>query len=118
MPEAIHRSCHLCEACCGLEFHVEDDKILSVRPDAGDAFSAGYACPKGIAIAAVHDDPDRENEREQRHHVDRHAEDPHHAQRADERDPDSHGRPEGELDVEEEGQRQEDQREPKERVLP
>ena len=59
MPERIHRTCHLCEACCGLEFHVEGDKILSVRPDAGDPFSQGYACPKGIAIADVHDDPDR-----------------------------------------------------------
>ncbi|MDJ0849983.1 MAG: molybdopterin-dependent oxidoreductase [Myxococcota bacterium] len=59
MPESVHRTCHLCEACCGLEFQVEDDKILSVRPDAGDPFSQGYACPKGIAIADVHDDPDR-----------------------------------------------------------
>jgi anaerobic selenocysteine-containing dehydrogenase len=59
MPEIVRRVCHLCEACCGLELHVEGDKILSVRPDAEDPFSAGYACPKGIAIAAVHDDPDR-----------------------------------------------------------
>jgi anaerobic selenocysteine-containing dehydrogenase len=59
MPRSILRTCHLCEACCGLEFHVEGDKILSVRPDAGDPLSQGYACPKGIAIADVHDDPDR-----------------------------------------------------------
>lgn len=59
MPEVVRRACNLCEACCGLELHVEGDKILSVRPDAGDLFSAGYACPKGIAIADVHHDPDR-----------------------------------------------------------
>jgi anaerobic selenocysteine-containing dehydrogenase len=59
MPRSVYRNCHLCEACCGLEFHVEGDKILSVRPDAEDARSRGYACPKGIAIAGVHDDPDR-----------------------------------------------------------
>ncbi|MDJ0869325.1 MAG: molybdopterin-dependent oxidoreductase [Myxococcota bacterium] len=59
MPETIRRTCHLCEACCGLEFHVEEGKILAVRPDAGDPRSRGYACPKGIAIAGVHDDPDR-----------------------------------------------------------
>jgi len=59
MPRSVYRNCHLCEACCGLEFHVEGDKILSVRPDAEDARSQGYACPKGIAIAGVHDDPDR-----------------------------------------------------------
>jgi len=59
MPESVRRNCHLCEACCGLEFQVEGDKILSVRPDADDPRSRGYACPKGIAIADVHDDPDR-----------------------------------------------------------
>ncbi len=59
MPERVARSCHLCEACCGLEFHVEGDKILAVRPDPNDPRSQGYACPKGIAIAAVHHDPDR-----------------------------------------------------------
>src|SRR5215475_11360628 len=59
MPETVLRNCHLCEACCGLEFQVECDKILSVRPDASDPFSHGYACPKGIAIADVHHDPDR-----------------------------------------------------------
>jgi len=59
MPESVRRNCHLCEACCGLEFQVEGDKILSVRPDASDPRSAGYACPKGIAIADGHDDPDR-----------------------------------------------------------
>ena len=59
MPEVVRRACNLCEACCGLELHVEGDKILSVRPDAEDPLSAGYACPKGIAIADVHHDPDR-----------------------------------------------------------
>jgi anaerobic selenocysteine-containing dehydrogenase len=59
VPERVPRTCHLCEACCGLELHVEGDKILSVRPDADDPRSRGYVCPKGIAIADVHDDPDR-----------------------------------------------------------
>jgi anaerobic selenocysteine-containing dehydrogenase len=59
MPETVQRTCHLCEACCGLEFVVEGEKVLSVRPDDADPFSQGYACPKGIAIADVHHDPDR-----------------------------------------------------------
>ncbi len=59
MPERVLRTCHLCEACCGLEFHVEGDKILSVRGDPDDPLSGGYTCPKGIAIADVHGDPDR-----------------------------------------------------------
>ncbi|MDJ0786011.1 MAG: molybdopterin-dependent oxidoreductase [Myxococcota bacterium] len=59
MPTIVPRNCHLCEACCGLELHVEGDKILSVRPDKQHPQSKGYACPKGIAIADVHHDPDR-----------------------------------------------------------
>jgi anaerobic selenocysteine-containing dehydrogenase len=59
MPKTVPRTCHLCEACCGLELLVEDGKVLSVRPDAQDPRSRGYACPKGIHIADVHDDPDR-----------------------------------------------------------
>ncbi|MGI9432990.1 MAG: molybdopterin-dependent oxidoreductase, partial [Myxococcota bacterium] len=59
MPEVVRRACNLCEACCGLELHVEGNKILSVRPDSADPRSEGYACPKGIAIADVHHDPDR-----------------------------------------------------------
>lgn len=59
MSRTVHRVCTLCEANCGLSFEVEGNRILQVRPDAGDPFSRGFACPKGIAIAKVHDDPDR-----------------------------------------------------------
>ena len=59
MPTTVHRTCTLCEATCGLTFQVEGDRILSVRPDPHDPISKGYVCPKGIAIAEVHDDPDR-----------------------------------------------------------
>ena len=59
MSRTIHRVCTLCEANCGLSFEVEGNRILQVRPDEGDPFSRGFACPKGIAIAKVHEDPDR-----------------------------------------------------------
>jgi anaerobic selenocysteine-containing dehydrogenase len=59
MAKTVFRTCTLCEACCGLRFEVAGDRILSVRPDPDDPISKGYACPKGIAIAEVHDDPDR-----------------------------------------------------------
>jgi len=59
MSHTVHRVCTLCEANCGLSFEVENDRILQVRPDDDDPFSQGFACPKGIAIAKVHDDPDR-----------------------------------------------------------
>ena len=57
--EVVYGNCHLCEACCGLRYEVKDNRIVSVLPDEDHPLSTGYACPKGIAIAAVHDDPDR-----------------------------------------------------------
>ena len=59
MARTVYRTCTLCEAMCGLAFDVDGDRILSVRGDEEDVFSHGYICPKGAAIAAVHDDPDR-----------------------------------------------------------
>ena len=54
-----HRICPLCEACCGLEIKVKDGKIISIRGNDSDVFSAGYICPKGVALKELHDDPDR-----------------------------------------------------------
>ncbi|HET7862809.1 MAG TPA: molybdopterin-dependent oxidoreductase [Burkholderiaceae bacterium] len=54
-----YRICPLCEACCGLEVKVEGTRIASVRGDEADVFSAGYLCPKGVALKELHDDPDR-----------------------------------------------------------
>ena len=59
MTKTVHRACTLCEATCGLTFEVDGDRIVSVEPDHDDPFSKGYVCPKGIAIAEIHDDPDR-----------------------------------------------------------
>ena len=55
----VFRTCSLCEACCGLRFEVEGDRVASVRPDDDDVLSRGFVCPKGVAIADVHHDPDR-----------------------------------------------------------
>jgi len=59
MRRTVHRSCTLCEATCGLAIEVEDERIVSVRGDADDVFSHGFVCPKGVAIGAIHHDPDR-----------------------------------------------------------
>ena len=59
MPRTVFHTCSLCEATCGLRFEVEDNQIVSVRPDEDDVFSRGYVCPKGIAIADLHADRDR-----------------------------------------------------------
>ncbi len=55
----VYRTCTLCEACCGLRFEVAGERIIAVRPDDDDVLSAGFVCPKGVAIADVHHDPDR-----------------------------------------------------------
>jgi anaerobic selenocysteine-containing dehydrogenase len=59
MNQTVFRTCTLCEAMCGLSLEIDDDRIVDVRPDKDDVFSQGYICPKGAAIAAIHNDPDR-----------------------------------------------------------
>ncbi len=59
MATRVLRSCNLCEAGCGLEFEVEENRIVAVRPDENDPYSHGFVCPKGIAMADIHHDPDR-----------------------------------------------------------
>src|SRR4051794_35955610 len=38
---------------------VEDGRVVQMRPDREHPLSRGYACPKGIAMAEVQNDPDR-----------------------------------------------------------
>ena len=38
---------------------VENGQLTQLRPDKDHPLSRGYACPKGIAMADVHNDPDR-----------------------------------------------------------
>ena len=54
-----HRICPLCEACCGLEIKTQGGKVVSIRGHEADVFSAGYICPKGVALKDLHEDPDR-----------------------------------------------------------
>ena len=52
-------TCPLCEAMCGLEIHVEDGRVASIRGNRDDTWSHGHICPKGATLGAVHEDPDR-----------------------------------------------------------
>jgi anaerobic selenocysteine-containing dehydrogenase len=58
-PRTHHRTCPLCEAMCGLTIDVEGGRIRSIRGDPDDPFSRGHLCPKAVALADVHSDPDR-----------------------------------------------------------
>ncbi|MET7423710.1 molybdopterin oxidoreductase family protein [Dactylosporangium sp. NPDC005555] len=53
------RTCPLCEAVCGLELTVADDRIVAARGDRDHVLSAGFVCPKGATFAQVVHDPDR-----------------------------------------------------------
>ncbi|MFV8755943.1 molybdopterin-dependent oxidoreductase [Nannocystaceae bacterium ST9] len=53
------RTCHLCEAMCGLAIEHEGERIVAIRGDRDDPLSRGYMCPKGAALGQLHDDPDR-----------------------------------------------------------
>jgi anaerobic selenocysteine-containing dehydrogenase len=58
--ERVHyRTCHLCEAICGVEIRLRGDQIASIRGDDQDPFSRGHICPKAVALKDVHEDPDR-----------------------------------------------------------
>jgi anaerobic selenocysteine-containing dehydrogenase len=52
-------TCPLCEAMCGLDIRVRDGKVASIRGNRDDVWSRGHICPKGVSLAALHDDPDR-----------------------------------------------------------
>ncbi len=57
---AIHtRTCHICEANCGLLVETEGRQVLRISGDADDPISRGHICPKGNAIADLESDPDR-----------------------------------------------------------
>ena len=59
MPEVKKRTCHLCEANCGLLVEVEGREVLSIRGNPDHVLSGGYICPKATAIADLESDPDR-----------------------------------------------------------
>ena len=51
--------CRICEALCGLTATVEGGRVVALRPDREHPVSRGYACPKGMAMTEVQNDPDR-----------------------------------------------------------
>src|SRR3954466_43174 len=51
--------CRICEALCGMVATVEDGRVTKLRPDRDHPLSQSYACPKGIAMLDVQNDPDR-----------------------------------------------------------
>jgi anaerobic selenocysteine-containing dehydrogenase len=59
MPITHRRTCHICEANCGVIVMAEGRNILSIKGDPDNAMSRGHICPKATAIADLQNDPDR-----------------------------------------------------------
>lgn len=59
MDRTVFRTCPLCEATCGLEIEIVDDRVKRIRGDREHVMSAGFICPKGSALKQLHEDPDR-----------------------------------------------------------
>jgi anaerobic selenocysteine-containing dehydrogenase len=59
MKNLHYRACTMCEAMCGIAVESEGRQVLSIRGDDADPFSRGHICPKAMALADVHHDPDR-----------------------------------------------------------
>lgn len=54
-----HRTCHICEANCGIVVTTEGRKIVSIKGDPSNALSRGHICPKATALEDLQNDPDR-----------------------------------------------------------
>ena len=54
-----YRTCSLCEAMCGIVVDTSGGAIAAIRGDGDDPFSRGHICPKAVALADLHTDPDR-----------------------------------------------------------
>jgi len=59
MPTLHKRTCHICEANCGIIVEMEGRKTLSIKGNPDHVLSRGHICPKATAIADIQDDPDR-----------------------------------------------------------
>jgi anaerobic selenocysteine-containing dehydrogenase len=61
--ETVLGACNLCEAICGVLLTVErrpdGDRVTGIRGNPDDPLSRGHICPKGVALADIHADPDR-----------------------------------------------------------
>ncbi len=53
------RTCHICEANCGVLVELDGRKVLSIKGNPDHVLSRGHICPKATAIADLQDDPDR-----------------------------------------------------------
>ncbi len=60
MSDGTHSTfCRICEALCGLQVTVENNRVTEVHPDKEHVTTGGFSCPKGLKQAQIYDSPDR-----------------------------------------------------------
>ena len=59
MTMTHRRTCHICEANCGIIIEAEGREIISIKGDPENALSRGHICPKATALEDLQNDPDR-----------------------------------------------------------
>ena len=59
MTTIHHRTCHICEANCGVLVEMDGRRVVSIKGNPDHVLSRGHICPKATAIADLQDDPDR-----------------------------------------------------------
>ncbi len=59
--KTVNTFCRVCEPSCALIAEVENDEIVSLKPDKDHPVTRGFACHKGLATLDIHNDPDRLN---------------------------------------------------------
>ncbi|MDP3273630.1 MAG: molybdopterin-dependent oxidoreductase [Deltaproteobacteria bacterium] len=59
MAQHALSTCTLCEAACGIVVTHHEGQVERIVGDEKDPQSLGYICPKAIALADLHHDPDR-----------------------------------------------------------
>lgn len=59
MAETKYTFCRICEAACGLNVEVENNKIIRISPNKQHVSSKGFACIKGLTFNEIVHSPDR-----------------------------------------------------------
>ena len=59
MARRVYTFCRICEAACGLEVEVADNRIQSICPNRKHRVTRGFACPKGLGFHELEHSPDR-----------------------------------------------------------
>ncbi len=57
--ETRYTFCRICESLCGLEVTVDNNRVVSIRPDRDNVATTGSSCVKGTRQHMIYDSPDR-----------------------------------------------------------